>query len=125
MECANDIEELRKRTTEDKIYILIAGLNHNLDQVSGRILAASLFPRLEETIHKFVMKIRVNSPWELKIDQKRRPLLSKRTTLNQHLLFALPTLFLLSTLIITTQDTPKKFVGGSMAIWSGTNLSKE
>ena len=46
MECANDIEELRKRTTQDKIYILIVGLDHNLTQVSGRILAASLLPRL-------------------------------------------------------------------------------
>ena len=111
MECANDIEELTKRTTEDKIYILIAGLDHNLDQVSGRILVVSLLPRLEETIHKFVMKIKVNSPWELKIDQKCRPLVSKRTTLNQHLLFALPTPFLVSTLTITTQDTLKMFVG--------------
>ena len=48
MECTNDIEKLRKCTTKDRIYIFLAGLDHNLDQVSGRILAASPLPSLEE-----------------------------------------------------------------------------
>ena len=48
MECTNDIEKLRKRTVEDRIYIYLAGLDHNLDQVSGRILATSPLPILEE-----------------------------------------------------------------------------
>ena len=42
MECANDNEKLRKRTTKDRIYIFLAGLDHNLDHVSSRILAAYL-----------------------------------------------------------------------------------
>ena len=52
MECINDIEKLRKRIVEDRIYIFLAGLNHNLDQVSGRILAASPLPSLEEAYSK-------------------------------------------------------------------------
>ena len=48
MECVNDIEKLRKRTTEDRIYIFLVGLDHNLDQVNGRILDASPLPSLEE-----------------------------------------------------------------------------
>ena len=43
MECAND-----KRTAEDRIYTFLASLDNNLDQVSGRILAASPLPSLEE-----------------------------------------------------------------------------
>ena len=52
MECINDIEKLRKRIVEDRIYIFLAGLDHNLDQVSGRILAASPLPSLEEAYSK-------------------------------------------------------------------------
>ena len=48
MECTNDIEKLRKRTVEDGIHIFLAGLDHNLDQVSGRVLATSPLPSLEE-----------------------------------------------------------------------------
>ena len=47
-ESTNDIEKLRKRTIEDRIYIFLVGLDHNLDQVSGRILATSPLPSLEE-----------------------------------------------------------------------------
>ena len=48
MECTNDIEKLRQRTVEDRIYIFIIGLDHNLNKVSGRILATSHLPSLEE-----------------------------------------------------------------------------
>ena len=47
-ECTNDVEKLRKRTVEDRIYIFLVGLDHNLDQISGRILATSPLPSLEE-----------------------------------------------------------------------------
>ena len=48
MKCTNDIEKLRKLTIEDRIYIFLASLDHNLDQVSGWILATSPLPSLEE-----------------------------------------------------------------------------
>ena len=48
MECTNDIEKPKKCTVENRIYIFLAGLDHNLDQVSGRILATYPFPSLEE-----------------------------------------------------------------------------
>ena len=48
MECAKDIEKLRKRSTEDIIYIFLADLDHNLDQVNARILDASPLPSLKE-----------------------------------------------------------------------------
>ena len=48
MDCTNDIEKLRKRIVEDRIYIFLAGLDHNLNQVSDRILATSPLPSLEE-----------------------------------------------------------------------------
>ena len=47
MECVNDIEKLRKRTAEDRIYIFLVGFYHNLDQVNSWILAASPLPSLE------------------------------------------------------------------------------
>ena len=49
---------------------------------------------------------------------------AKRTTLGQHLLFLLPIPLLVSALIVTTPDILKIFVGRSMAIRSGSNLSK-
>ena len=48
MESENDIEKMRKRVVEDIIYIFLASLDHNMDQVSGRILAASTLPSMEE-----------------------------------------------------------------------------
>ena len=48
MECTNNIQKLRKHTVEDRIYILLTGLDHNLDQVSGRILATFPLLSLEE-----------------------------------------------------------------------------
>ena len=88
-----------------RIYIFLVGFHHNLDQVSGQILDASPLPSLEEAylqVHR-----EDNSPWELKNGQKCRLSLSKRITLGQHLLFVLPTLFLISTLTITTQRHTK------------------
>ena len=43
-----NIEKQRNRIVEDQIYILLAGLNHNLDQVSDRVLATIPLPSLEE-----------------------------------------------------------------------------
>lgn len=48
MGCPTDIEKLRKRTGDDRVYVFLAGLDHNLDQVSARILATSPIPSLEE-----------------------------------------------------------------------------
>lgn len=48
MGCPADIEKLRKRTGEERVYVFLAGLDHNLDQVSARVLAASPMPSLEE-----------------------------------------------------------------------------
>ncbi|KAJ4706604.1 Retrovirus-related Pol polyprotein from transposon TNT 1-94 [Melia azedarach] len=48
MTCPTDIEKQRRRTVEERVYIFLAGLDHNLDQVSGRVLATSPLPSLEE-----------------------------------------------------------------------------
>ena len=48
MECSNHIEKWRKCTADDRIYVFLTGLDHNLDQVSGQISAASSLPSLEE-----------------------------------------------------------------------------
>ena len=119
MECTNDIEKLRIEFR----YSLPTLISIWIKLVVGSWLPL-LYQVWRKQIHKFVVKSRDNSPWELKIDRKRRPLLSKRTTHNQHLLFVLPTIFLVSALTITAQDIPKMFIGRSMAIRSGSNSSK-
>ena len=43
----NDIEKLRKCTVENRIYIFLVSLDHNLDQVSGWILVTSPLPSLK------------------------------------------------------------------------------
>ena len=48
MTCVADIKKQRKRTIEDQVYIFLASLDHSLDQVSGRVLATSPLPSLEE-----------------------------------------------------------------------------
>ncbi|KAJ4723445.1 Retrovirus-related Pol polyprotein from transposon TNT 1-94 [Melia azedarach] len=48
MTCPTDIEKQRRRTAEERVYIFLAGLGHNLDQVSDRVLATSPLPSLEE-----------------------------------------------------------------------------
>lgn len=80
MECSNDIETLMEHIAEDRVYIFLAGLDRNLDQVCGQVLVAFPLPSLEEPIHRFVMKSRGYSLWQPKIDWKHRPV-SKRTTL--------------------------------------------
>jgi vacuolar-type H+-ATPase subunit I/STV1 len=48
MSCPNDVEKLRKRTADDRVYVFLAGLDHSLDHISSRILAATPLPSLEE-----------------------------------------------------------------------------
>ena len=48
MECTADSEKYMKRITEDRVYMFLAGLDHNLDQVSSRVLATLPLPSLEE-----------------------------------------------------------------------------
>ena len=109
MECVNDIEKLRKHTAKDRIYIFHANLNHHLDQVSGWIFAYSQVRREEQ--RQFTMRI------EDRLETLA--LTIQRTTLIQHLLFVLLTIFLVSALTVIAQDIPKMFVGRSMAIQSG------
>lgn len=40
--------ETEKKMTEDWVYMFVAGLDHNLDQVSSCVLATSPLPSLEE-----------------------------------------------------------------------------
>lgn len=42
------ILKYRDRIVEDRVYIFLAGLDHNLDQVSSCVLATSPISRLEE-----------------------------------------------------------------------------
>ena len=55
-EYTNDIEKMRKCTVENRIYIFLAGLDHHLDQVSGRILATSPLPSPEEAYSKIFLE---------------------------------------------------------------------
>ncbi|KAK0585094.1 hypothetical protein LWI29_023358 [Acer saccharum] len=48
MECTTDSKKYMKRIVEDRVYMFLAGLDHNLDQVSSRVLATSPLPSLEE-----------------------------------------------------------------------------
>lgn len=48
MKCAADVDALKKRCAEDRIYMFLAGLDHGLDQVRSRILATTPLPSLEE-----------------------------------------------------------------------------
>ena len=57
MEYTNDIEKPRKRTVENRIYIFLVGLDHNLDQVSGQILATSPLPSPEEAYSQFCLEV--------------------------------------------------------------------
>ena len=43
-----DIEKQRKYNVEYWVYIFLAGLDHNLDQVKGRVLATSPLPSLNK-----------------------------------------------------------------------------
>ena len=48
MTCVVDIEKQRKCTAKDWVYIFLTGLDHNLDQVSGHVLATFPLPSLEK-----------------------------------------------------------------------------
>ena len=72
MECTNDIKKLRKRTVEDRIYIFLAGLDHNLDQVSGRILATSPSPSLEEAYSQ--VHVEEQRPFTMGIEDQSKAL---------------------------------------------------
>ncbi|WJX78395.1 hypothetical protein P8452_61623 [Trifolium repens] len=48
MSCLNDVEKLRKRTANDRVYVFLTGLHHSLDHISSRILAATPLPSLKE-----------------------------------------------------------------------------
>lgn len=48
MKCTTDAEELKKLRAEERVYIFLAGLDHNLDQASSRVLATAPLPNLEE-----------------------------------------------------------------------------
>ena len=115
MDYTNDIEKLRKRIVEDRIYIFLAGLDHNLDQVSDRILATSPLPSLEEAYSQVRREEQRQFTMGIE-DQSEAPALTVQNIL--------PTIFLVSTLAIIAQDIPKMFVGRTMAIRSGSNSSK-
>ena len=48
MACITNIEKHRKHIAEDFLYIFLAGLDHNLDQISSPVLATFPLPSLEE-----------------------------------------------------------------------------
>lgn len=48
MKCVVDVDALKERCVEDKIYMFLVGLDHDLDQVRTRILATTPLPSLEE-----------------------------------------------------------------------------
>ena len=47
MTCVVDIEKQRKCIIEDRVYIFLLGLDHSLNQVSGRVLATTPLPSLK------------------------------------------------------------------------------
>ncbi|KAK0578998.1 hypothetical protein LWI29_019472 [Acer saccharum] len=48
MECTADSEKYMKPIAEDRVYMFLASLDHNLDQVSSRVLTTLPLPSLEE-----------------------------------------------------------------------------
>lgn len=61
MEQANDIEKLRKRTSEDRFYIFLARLNQHLDQISNQVLATSPLTSLEEAYSQVLHEVYKNN----------------------------------------------------------------
>jgi hypothetical protein len=45
-DCPNDSVRHRKREENDRVYVFLAGLNHNLDEVRGRILGRKPLPSI-------------------------------------------------------------------------------
>lgn len=65
--CPNDLEnpfdiaKLKKRTSEEHVYMFLTGLYHNLDQVSNRALAIVPLSDLNEA---YVM-VRREAQWQV------------------------------------------------------------
>ncbi|RVW39537.1 Retrovirus-related Pol polyprotein from transposon RE1 [Vitis vinifera] len=47
-DCPNDSVRHKKREENDRVYVFLAGLNHNLDEVRGRILGRKPLPSIRE-----------------------------------------------------------------------------
>ena len=47
-ECSKDSVRYLKRMENDRVYVFLAGLNKNLDEVRGRILKRKPLPSLRE-----------------------------------------------------------------------------
>ena len=47
-DCPNDSVRHRKSEENDRVYVFLAGLNHNLDEVRGQILGRKPLPSIRE-----------------------------------------------------------------------------
>ncbi|RVW18846.1 Retrovirus-related Pol polyprotein from transposon RE1 [Vitis vinifera] len=47
-DCPNDSVRHKKKEENDRVYVFLAGLNHNLDEVRGRILGRKPLPSIRE-----------------------------------------------------------------------------
>ena len=86
MMCVVDIKKQRKRTVEDRVYVFLTSLDHNLDQVSGRVLATSPLPSLEETYSLVRREAQRQVTMGIDDHSKASEWLSMRIAHNQHLL---------------------------------------
>ena len=86
MTCVVDIKKQRKRTVEDRVYVFLTSLDHNLDQVSGRVLATSPLPSLEETYSLVHREAQRQVTMGIDDHSKVSEWLSMRIAHNQHLL---------------------------------------
>ena len=57
MKCTVNSEKYMKRIVEDRVYMFLIGLDHNLDQVSSRVLATSPLPSLEKAYSLVCRKV--------------------------------------------------------------------
>lgn len=48
MTCPTDIEKQSRRMAEEWVYIFLTSLDHDLDQINGRVLATSPLPSLKK-----------------------------------------------------------------------------
>lgn len=79
IEHANDIENWRKRTVEDRVYVFLVRLNCSLDQISNQVLTTPL-SSLEEAYSQVRREVqRQISLWTLRENLRPLPLLSKST----------------------------------------------
>lgn len=97
MTCVANMNKQRKCTTEDRVYIFLANLDHNLDKVSSCVLATSPLLSLEEAyslVHHAMQRqvtMKIEDHFEASI------MTIHKNTHNQHLLLILLTLLLAST----------------------------